>query len=221
MRTAIMRILTLLCMALWLTACTEDSKPQVNTDPVAFHAGDECHVCGMLILEWPGAKGQSINQQNGETHKFCSTVDMFAWWLQPENKTLQAQIYVHDMSKTHWEQPEDEHLMDARKAWYVIGSDLHGAMGPSLASFADRADAERLAQEHDGRVLGFEQIDLEVLQEIARAGHEHAAAHGEMMQQMHAAGHDDSMEEQAAHGQEYDLHEDDQEQHEPDGHEAH
>ncbi|MDM7857605.1 nitrous oxide reductase accessory protein NosL [Thiopseudomonas acetoxidans] len=184
--------------ALWLTACTEENKPQVSTDPVAFHAGDECHVCGMLITEWPGAKGQSINKQNGETHKFCSTVDMFSWWLQPENKTLQAQIYVHDMAKTHWDTPEDEHLIDARKAWYVVGSDMLGAMGPSLVSYSDKAAAEKLAHDRGGRVISFEQIDLAVLKEIAQAGHEHAAEHGDKMQMMHGqedAGHEhESME---------------------------
>src|SRR5690554_6908592 len=128
------KVLVGLLSALLLAGCAEENKVEVNTDPQQFHSGDECHVCGMLITEWPGAKGQSINQQNGQTHKFCSTVDMFSWLLQPENKTLQAKIYVHDMAKTHWEQPEDEHLTDARTAWYVMGSDLQGAMGPSLAS---------------------------------------------------------------------------------------
>lgn len=177
--------------ALLLVACSDEAKQVVNTDPVAFHSGDECHVCGMLITEWPGAKGESINTQNGETHKFCSTVDMFSWLLQPENKTLQAKIYVHDMSKTHWDQPEDEHLMDAREAWYVHGSKLLGAMGPSLASFSDRAAAEQLVAEQGGRILSFDEINLDVLQEISRAGHEHAAEMGEQMHhQAHGEGHD-------------------------------
>lgn len=186
------RVSLLVWLGLWLTGCSEESKEPVNTDPVAFHAGDECHVCGMLITEWPGAKGQSINQHDGETLKFCSTVDLFSWWLQPENKTLQAQIYVHDMAKTHWDTPEDEHLMDARQAWYVTGSDLHGAMGPSLVSYSDKSAAEKLAQERGGRVLSFAEIDLTVLQEIAKTSHEHAAAHGEQMQMLH--GHADEHE---------------------------
>ena len=173
-----------------LAGCSDEPKQAVNTDPVAFHSGDECHVCGMLITEWPGSKGQSINTQNGETQKFCSTVDMFSWLLQPENKTLQAKIYVHDMSKTHWDKPDDEHLMDAREAWYVHGSKLMGAMGPSLASFSDRAAAEKVVAEQGGRILSFADINLDVLQEISRAGHEHAAEMGDMMQnQMHGGEH--------------------------------
>lgn len=187
-RFALLGVLTM-----FLAACSEEVKVEVNTDPVAFHSGDECHVCGMLITEWPGAKGQSINKQNGQTQKFCSTVDMFSWLLQPENKTLQAKIYVHDMAKTHWDHPEDEHLTDATTAWYVVGSDLQGAMGPSMASYSDREAAEKLAQQRGGRVLAYSEINLDVLQEIAKASHEQAAEHGRHMQMMH--GHDDDASE--------------------------
>lgn len=184
--------------AVLLTACSDETKQTINTDPVAFHSGDECHVCGMLIVEWPGPKGQSINTQTGETVKFCSTVDMFSWLLQPENKTLQAKIYVHDMAQTAWDKPEDEHLVDAREAWYVMGSGLLGSMGPAIPSFADRAAADKLAAESGGRVLTFDEIDLDVLQEIARAGHEHAAELGEALQEQMHGEHTDAAEHEPA-----------------------
>ena len=194
--TKTLRMFVVLFASLWLVACSEEVKVEVNTDPVAFHSGDECHVCGMLITEWPGAKGQSINQQDGQTHKFCSTVDMFSWLLQPENKTLQAKIYVHDMAKTPWDRPEDEYLLDATKAWYVVGSDLQGAMGPSLASYSDKDAAQKLAEQRGGRVLSYAEINLDVLQEIAKASHEMAAEHGDRMQMMHGH-HGDEAEETA------------------------
>lgn len=178
----------ILCLILFVAACSEEVKQEINTDAVTFNAGDECHVCGMLIIDWPGAKGQSINKQSGETLKFCSTVDLFSWWLQPENKTVQAQIYVHDMAKTHWDHPEDEHLVDARSAWYVIGSDLMGAMGPTLVSFANETTAQNLAQESGGRVLRFADIDLSVLQEIGKAGHKHAEDHGKQIREKMGVG---------------------------------
>lgn len=182
--------LLVIVAAVLMSGCGESQKAEINVEPVAFHSGDECHVCGMLILEWPGPKGQSINTHSGETLKFCSTVDMFSWLLQPENKTLQAKIYVHDMAKTHWDQPEDEHLMDAREAWYVVGSGLMGAMGPSIASYGTRFSADALAEQTGGRVLSYAEIDLEVLQEIARAGHEHAAEMGDMLQEQMHGDHD-------------------------------
>ncbi len=117
--------------------------------------------------------------------KFCSTQDMLSWWLQPENQHLQAELYVHDVAKTPWEHPQDEHLIDARTAFYVLGSSVQGAMGPSLVSFGTREAAELFADTKGGRVLSWQQMDLAVLQELASAGHEHAAAHGEQLQHEH------------------------------------
>lgn len=182
-------------LALALAGCQEQERADINLDPVAIHSGDECHVCGMIIVEWAGPKAESINKHNGETLKFCSTTDLFAWWLQPENKTLQAQIYVHDMSVAHWDRPQDEHLVEARDAWYVTGTDLIGAMGPTLVSFADKAAAQKLVDEKGGRILTFDEVDLAVLQEIGQAGHEYAASHGRELRR--AMGVDDEEEQEA------------------------
>ncbi len=181
-----------LCLFVFVAACSEETKQEVNSDPVTFNAGDECHVCGMLVIEWPGPKGQSINMQSGETLKFCSTTDLFSWWLQPENKTVQAQIYVHDMAKSEWAHPADEYLIDAREAWYVVGSDLIGAMGPTLVSFADEAAALELATKSGGRVLRFDDIDLSILQEIGQAGHKYAEDHGKKIRESMGVEHSQS-----------------------------
>ncbi len=175
-------------VSLLLTACGDDKKPQETAEvlaPVAFEAGDECHVCGMIITELPGAKAQAVESRSTAVRKFCSTQDMLSWWLQPENQNLKAELYVHDVAKTPWEHPQDEHLIDARTAFYVLGSSVQGAMGPSLVSFGTREAADAFAAEKGGRVLSWEQMDLAVLQELASAGHEHAAAHGEQLLNEH------------------------------------
>jgi len=177
-----MRWCLLLFASIWLTACSDDntSTDEVKVlGPVAFESGDECHVCGMIITELPGAKAQALESRSTQVHKFCSTQDMLSWWLQPENQHLKAELYVHDVAKTPWEDPLDEHLIDARSAWYVIGSSLAGAMGPSLVSYSDRQAAQDLVDAKGGRVLSWEQLDMDVLRELASAGHEHIAEHAE------------------------------------------
>lgn len=177
-----MRWCAAVLMSFLLTACSDDTtSPEIAAvaGPVAFAAGDECHVCGMIITELPGAKAQAVESRSTAVRKFCSTQDMLSWWLQPENKHLKAELYVHDVAKTAWQHPQDEYLIDARSAWYVVGSNLQGAMGPSLVSLGTREAAELLADSKGGRVLSWEQLDLAVLQELASAGHEHAAAHGD------------------------------------------
>ena len=145
----------------------QQSQQQVQ-QPVAIEAADECHLCGMLVANFGGPKAElfkkGITEQEGKkVHKFCSTRDMFSFYLDPENKRNVTTIYVHDMSKSPWNEPNDSYFIDARTAWYVAGSSQTGAMGKTLASFAKQVDAEQFAQEFGGQVLSFAQIDLSVL----------------------------------------------------------
>src|SRR5690606_8119875 len=97
--------------------------------------GDECEVCGMLIDGFPGPKGQAFIRQRSAPLKFCSTVDLWSWMLQPEIEGVLEAAYVHDMTAVDWERPDDDRYVDARAAWYVAGHSQRGAMGPTLASF--------------------------------------------------------------------------------------
>lgn len=158
-RTTQIFIATLL---LALGGCKE-AEQAVALTPVAFHASDECHVCGMVIADFPGPKGQAVEKAG--VRKFCSTAEMLGWWLQPENQLLDAKLYVHDMARSTWEQPDDNHLIDATQAFYVTGIPLKGAMGTVLATFANEQDAQKLAQKHGGKVLRLAQIDQALLQQ--------------------------------------------------------
>ncbi|MGX1174728.1 NosL [compost metagenome] len=67
------------------------------------------------------------------------------------------------MGRSHWDTPDDAHLIDARTAYFVIGSGLKGAMGVVLASFSDPQAAQKLASDTGGRVLRLEDIDQKLL----------------------------------------------------------
>lgn len=172
-----LRTLFAMLLAFGLAACKEPETAQQALEPVAFHDTDECHVCGMIITDFPGPKGQAV--EKGGVYKFCSTAEMLGWWMQPENRVLNAKLFVHDMGRSAWDSPQDEHLIDATSAYYVAGTPLKGAMGAVLASFAEEAAAQKLAAEQGGRVLRFEEIDQAVLQEAASAmPHDMSSHHG-------------------------------------------
>ncbi|SFG70706.1 nitrous oxide reductase accessory protein NosL [Pseudomonas sp. NFACC45] len=149
----------LMCLA--LVACGKTESPPASKATLAFHPSDECHVCGMVITDFPGPKGAAVAA--GGVKKFCSPAEMLGWWLQPENHRADVQLYVHDMGRSHWNTPDDEHLIDARSAYFVLGSGLKGAMGVVLASFSDAQAAEKLARDTGGRVLRLEDIDQKLL----------------------------------------------------------
>ena len=148
-------------------SCSDNTEQQqVIHQAVAMETSDECHLCGMLITRFDGPKGEVFRKEAGEqVFKFCSTRDMFSYYLDPENKRNVAQMLVHDMSKMPWgsNSIDDKYFIDAKAAWYVAGSEKTGAMGPTLASFSQQKDAQTFAKEFGGQVLNFKDINFDTL----------------------------------------------------------
>ena len=163
------RVLSIALLSLGLAACGGEEKVAKTFDPVAFHPDDECHVCGMIIEEYPGPKGQAVTDK--QARKFCSVAEMFGWYLQPENQHQNFTLYVHDMQHGSWDEPSNEHLIDAKQAYFVVANTLQGAMGAALASFADEQAAQQFAAEQGSQVLRFADIDQALLQSAAGTMH--------------------------------------------------
>ncbi|WP_444894091.1 nitrous oxide reductase accessory protein NosL [Microbulbifer sp. TRSA001] len=164
----VIRILfLLLILAASLIGCTADKKISLAHQVVAIENGEECHLCGMIITNYSGPKGQLISKGQEGNLKFCSTLDMFAFIVDPENSHNIQQAFVHDMAVTPWDRPDEETYIDARKAWYVIGHAKQGSMGATLASFARQQDAQAFADVEGGEVLSFDQINLQTLVDMS------------------------------------------------------
>lgn len=163
----IIQILAITMTITLVSACSENpDKTALIHKAVAMESTDECHICGMLITRFGGPKGEVFKkEQDGKVLKFCSTKDMFSYYLDPENTRNISQLMVHDMSKMPWgsEGIDDKHLIDAKTAWYVAGSSKKGAMGSTLASFSLQTDAQAFAKEFGGKVLSFSEVDQESL----------------------------------------------------------
>jgi copper chaperone NosL len=89
---------------------------------------------------------------------------MFSLYLQPEQKKHVRALYVQDMASTAWDSPKGAWI-DAKTAFYVLGSRLKGSMGPTLASFAQEQAAKDFAARNGGTVLAFAAVkpDMVVL----------------------------------------------------------
>ncbi len=152
--------------ALGLAGCgkSPETRPARTPEPIA--AGDECHVCGMIIARFPGPKGEAFVRGQKHALKFCSTRDLFTWLLQPETAAVVQEVYVHDMSAGTWAHPDDSAFIDARAAFYVVGSDAMGAMGPTLASFRTEEEAKAFIAKHGGRIARYKDITLKLLSDL-------------------------------------------------------
>ncbi|MFH1553985.1 MAG: copper resistance protein CopZ [Rhizobiales bacterium 17-65-6] len=148
-----------LAAALLLAACNRD-EPASMPAPFALTQEAMGHYCGMNLLEHPGPKGQIILKDIPAPIWFSSVRDAVSFTLLPEEPKDIAAIYVSDMGQApSWDKPGGENWIDARTAFYVIGSALRGGMGAAEAvPFATQEAARQFAGKHGGQVVGFADI---------------------------------------------------------------
>lgn len=156
------RISVLVASTLALAACGGDelaSPPK----PFAINAESTGHYCGMNLTEHPGPKGQIILSSVDWPVWFSSARETLSFtMLAEEPKDIRA-IYVSDMAKApSWEAPGADNWIEARRAFYVIGSRKQGGMGaPETVPFSSRQSADLFAAGNGGRVVAFDGVPRE------------------------------------------------------------
>lgn len=144
-----------------LSGC-HSSNTQNAVAPQEITRDSACALDGMLLADYPGPKAQIVYEGQAKGEFFCDTVEMFSLYLKPEQARGVKALYVQDMGQAKWEEPRG-HWVDAKTAFYVKGSSKHGAMGPTLVSFAKEEQASKWAAEFGGKVYAFQQITPEMV----------------------------------------------------------
>ncbi|MFB9948224.1 nitrous oxide reductase accessory protein NosL [Rhizobium puerariae] len=157
-------IATVIALSFLLAGCGKEESAAAPP-PSALTAEAMGRYCGMNVLEHPGPKGQIMLQQVLEPIWFSSARDAIAFTMLPEEPKDIAAIYVSDMSKApNWDHPGAENWVDARKAFFVIGSSARGGMGVEEAvPFSAENDARTFAWKNGGRVVGFSDVPKEYI----------------------------------------------------------
>ncbi len=144
-------------IALVITACGEDKSatiPQAQT----LTRDANGYYCLMTVVYHNGPKGQIIMTDNN-VNWFTSVRDTIAFTLSPEEPKNIAAIYVNDMTSAEWDNPGYDNWIDARKAWYVVGSGKTGGMGaPEAVPFSSQLSAQKFADRLGGQVYAFNDI---------------------------------------------------------------
>ena len=97
-----------------------------------------------------------------------------AFTLLPEEPKDIAAIYVTDMAVAkNWDHPERGTWVDARRAWYVIGSTKKGGMGGDEAvPFGQELAARQFAETNGGQVVAFDAVPEDyILGDTEHSGH--------------------------------------------------
>ncbi len=157
-------------VGLGLSAC--DKAPEATAlAPVEIDRSTSCELDGMLLADYPGPKAQVFYAGQEKPVYFCDTVELFSTLLAGEQVRVAKAVYVQDMGQTSWEHPSG-HWIDAKTAIYVLGSKRRGSMGPTVASFAQQADATKFAAEYGGKVLRFADIKPDMVDLSGGASHD-------------------------------------------------
>ncbi len=154
-----MLIRLLILVVFFFPGCSEEEVTKPS--PIEFDRKHACSVCGMIIVDFPGSKGQ-IHYKNGRYDQFCCTLDMFLFYLQPDRPRNIIAIYVNDMGKADWDHPEN-YWIDAKSALYVYGGDIMGPMGEALVPFSDLKEADAYKENHGGKIVRFDEVTMSML----------------------------------------------------------
>lgn len=114
---------------------------------------DKCPVCGMFVAKYPEWTA-SLTFRDGKSEFFDGVKDMMRFY-----QGLTRYAPRRNQSEIREMRVKDYYSLasvDARSAWYVIGSDVLGPMGKEAVPFAKEADARSFLVDHRGtRVLRF------------------------------------------------------------------
>ena len=123
-------------------------------------------LCGMFLKQYPGPESQII-YRNGKTYFFCDTVELFEWiHLKSVAVRVPLVMYVQDMAHNSWEHPDDN-FINAKNAYYVIGSKRMGCMGPTFVSFSSRTAAGKFIEKYGGKIYKFNEITVKMINNAA------------------------------------------------------
>jgi nitrous oxide reductase accessory protein NosL len=143
------RLLLALLFAAWASLVAAQAPPKPGPK-------DLCPVCGMLVSKYPNWVA-TIVYKDGHAHHFDGAKDMFKFWFEPakyaagHKREDMAAIWVTDFYNLQ--------RMDARKAFYVTGSDVLGPMGHEFVPLATKEDAADFLKDHKGKkILTFDQV---------------------------------------------------------------
>jgi copper chaperone NosL len=127
-------------------------------------AKDKCPVCGMFVAKYPDWLA-AVRLRDGSHAFFDGAKDLFKYVHDPKRydparrpEDIEA-VLVMDYYGLTW--------IDARKAWYVLGSDVYGPMGRELIPLAREADAREFMKDHKGMgIIRFSEATPEVIKTL-------------------------------------------------------
>jgi len=112
----------------------------------------KCPICGMFVAKNP--QWAAMIDDNGKSFYFDGVKDMMKY-IFAQKKSFDN-VFVTDYYKLN--------KLEAKEAFYVVGSNVNGPMGSELIPFATESEAFTFSRDHNGKaVLNFSDIDAKLV----------------------------------------------------------
>lgn len=132
-----------------------DFKKSKKSKKVEIPNDARCPICGMFVAKNPTFA--TFIKTDDETFYFDGVKDLMKFYFK-NNKKFEK-IFVRDYYKLH--------AIDAKEAFFVVGSNVFGPMGEELIPFATQKDAQNFAKDHLGKnILKFDEIDESLVENL-------------------------------------------------------
>jgi nitrous oxide reductase accessory protein NosL len=124
--------------------------------PVEVRQSDKCPVCGMFVAKYKNWLAEIIFT-DGTYAAFDGPKDMFRYYF--DVKKYHPSKTASDISNIYVTEYYSTEIMDARKVFFVQGSDVNGPMGAELVPLASEAAAKEFLKDHKGsKILKFSEV---------------------------------------------------------------
>jgi copper chaperone NosL len=154
------QVKNLLCIALVLAIVASAPLISVAAQTVDLPDGSKldlstsCPVCNMK-LEDSKVGVAAVVFKDGKVVGFDSAGDMFRYIRLPVKYSISTEniknIFVTDYGT--------KKFMDAKQAFFVVGSEVQAGMGAEVMAFSKKEDAEKFNSEHKGkRVAAYAEV---------------------------------------------------------------
>jgi nitrous oxide reductase accessory protein NosL len=153
------RIIPAVVLFCLLSAVTARAADKVTVPSTA-----KCPVCGMFVAKYPDWSA-TARFKDGTTSYYDGPKDMFSHYFDIPRYTpgkRQSDIVALSVKEYYLLA-----TIDARTAFFVIGSDVSGPMGSELIPFNTEKEAASFKLDHKGkRILRFNEITQQTIKSL-------------------------------------------------------
>ena len=130
-------------------------KSMSNNKSIKVPQKAKCPICGMFVAKYPKWAAQvKIDKHN---LYFDGVKDMMKWIFKNEKKI--NKIFVTDYYTTN--------KIEAKKSFYVIGSNVYGPMGNELIPFSSKEKAQEFMKNHEAKmIIEFNKITKQLVKSL-------------------------------------------------------